>query len=105
MNIRTRGLLGFVGFGALFGLIVFWYANPEFYPFSYHPVGPAAAIFIGAPGAFSAVGLIEFASGQPFYKLEETWQGLKWWQRGIWGTLFVVFGGAIAFSVVILALL
>lgn len=105
MEIRTRGLLAFIGFGAVFALIVFWFAYPEYYPFSHHPVGPAAAILIGAPGAFSAVGLIELASGQPFHKLEETWQTLKWWQRGIWGTLFVVFGGAIAFSVVLFALL
>jgi hypothetical protein len=105
MGVRTRGLLAFVGFGAAFALVVFWYAFPQYYPFNYHPVGPAAAILIGAPGALSAVGLIELASGRPFYKLEETWQALKWWQRGIWGTLFVIFGGAIAFSVVALALL
>ena len=105
MEVRTRGLLSFIGFGAAFALIVFWYAYPEYYPFSAHPVGPAAAILIGAPGALSLVGLIEFASGQPFYKLEEIWQQLKWWQRGIWGTLFVVFGGAIAFAIVALALL
>ena len=105
MSVRTRGLLSFLGFGAAFAVIVFWYAFPEHYPFDYHPVGPGAAILIGAPGAFSAVGLIELLSGQPFYKLEEIWQNLKWWQRGIGGTLFVIFGGAIAFSVVALALI
>lgn len=105
MNVRIRGLLIFLGFGSLFALIVFWFAHPQFYPFSHRPAGIAAATFIGAPGAFSAVGLIEFASGQPFHQLEEIWQNLKWWQRGIWGTLFIIFGGAIVFSVIALALI
>jgi hypothetical protein len=105
MSVRTRGLLAFTGFGVLFFLMIFWYAFPEYYPLDYIPVGPKAAILIGVSGALSAVGLIELTSGRPFHKLEEIWQSLKWWQRGIWGSLFVVFGGAIVFSVVVLVLI
>ncbi len=105
MEVRIRGLISFVAFGLIFGLIVFWFAYPNFYPFDYMPTGPGAAILIGAPGALSAVGLIELTSGKPFHQIEEIWQSLKWWQRGIWGTLFVVIGGAIAFAIVLLALL
>lgn len=103
MSIRIRGFLSLIFFGAAFALILFWYANPDSYPFDYIPIGIGAVALIAGPGALAFIGLIEVLTGQPFYKVEESWQNLKWWQRGIGGTLFVLVGGAIAFGVVIYA--
>jgi len=102
MSTRKRGLLSLICFGVFFTLFAYWIANPDSYPFSYYPVGIGAAILIAAPGAGAIIGLIELTTGMPFYKLEESWANLKGWQRAIGGTLIVLVGGTVLFTVIAL---
>jgi len=102
MSIRIRGLLYLIGFGSLFALIAYWLANPESYPFDHYPAGLGGALIIGAPGVGAIIGLIELSTGEPFYKLEESWANLKTWQRAVGGTLIVLVGGAIIFTIIAL---
>ena len=100
MSTRQRGLIYLIGFGGVFVLFAYWIANPDSYPFDYYPVGIFGALAIGTPGAGAVIGLIELTTGQPFYKLEESWANLKGWQRAIGGTLIVLIGGASLFTVI-----
>jgi len=100
MSTRLRGLLLFIVFGGLFGLFAYWIANPKSYPFDYYPAGIGGALIIGMPGAAAIIGLLELTTGKPFYKLEESWANLKGWQRAIGGTLIVLVGGAVVFTVI-----
>lgn len=102
MDTRQRGLVVLLIGGAIFSLFAYWIAVPTQYPFSHYPAGVGGALLIGAPGCAAIVGLIELSTGQPFYKVEEAWAALKWWQKALGGLLIVVFGGAIAFTLVAL---
>ena len=105
MSVRTRGLLYLIAGGGIFALFAYWISNPEAYPFSVYPAGLGGALLIGAPGAGAVIGLVELVSGKPFYKVEEAWAGLSGLQRFFGGTLIVLVGGAVAFTVVAVAIL
>lgn len=100
MSVRTRGLLYLIVGGSLFGLFAFWIANPASYPFSVYPAGIGGALAIGAPGAGAVIGLIELVSGKPFHQVEDAWAGLSGLQRFVGGTLIVLVGGAVVFTVI-----
>ena len=100
MSVRTRGLLYLIAGGSIFALFAFWIANPESYPFSVYPAGIGGALAIGAPGAGAIIGLIELVSGKPFHQVEDAWAGLSGLQRLLGGTLIVLGGGAVVFTVI-----
>ncbi len=100
MSVRTRGLLYLLIGGGVFALFAFWIANPEHYPFAYDPTGIGGALLIGAPGAGAIIGLIELVSGKPFHKVEESWAELSGLQRFLGGTLIVLVGSAVIFTVI-----
>ena len=84
MNIRLRGLsLSFIG-GALFGLIAYWISHPLSFPFSSHPTGTGAVMFIGATGAAAFIGLVECATGRSFRDVKASWAALSRQQRFLW---------------------
>ena len=105
MSVRARGLLLFLGGGSIFALFAYWIANPESYPFSVYPAGVGGALAIGAPGAAAIVGLVELASGQPFYRIEEAWANLSGLQRFFGGVAIVLVGGAVVFTALAVAIL
>jgi hypothetical protein len=100
MDIRLRGVLEFVAGGMVFGLFAYWIAHPASYPFDYYPAGPGGAILIAAPGGVAFVGLVEMLTGRPFVEIEAAWANLGGLKKFIYGTLFVIFGGAAAFVIV-----
>ena len=104
MSVRLRGLLTFVLGGGIFGLIAYWIANPDAYPFSVYPAGISGAIAIGAPGAAAIIGLIELLSGRSFRQIEDSWAELSGVQRFFGGIAIVVVGGAVVFTAVAVAL-
>jgi len=105
MSVRIRGLLYLISGSSIFGLVAYWIANPESYPFSVYPAGIGGAIAIGAPGAIALVGLIELVSAKPFYEIEDAWANLSGLQRFFGGTLIVLVGGAVVFTALAVALL
>jgi hypothetical protein len=93
MNIRTRGMLQFLGSGVVFATALWWFmAAQQRNPGGALPGGPFGLIVLAAPGGFAAAGLVQWISGVPFSELSEKWNSLKGWQRGVFGTL-VFFGG------------
>ena len=105
MSVRLRGFLIAVACGIACATLAYWIANPETYPFAYYPAGIGGAILVGAPGAGVIVGLIELFSGQPFYKVEEAWGRITGWRKFLFSLLIVLIGGAIAFTIVGVAVL
>lgn len=93
MSIRHRGLLVFLLCGGIFSVIVYWIANPSTYPFDFYPAGPGGALLIGAPGGLAIIGLLELASGKPFYQLEAAWASLKMWQQALFGFCIIAVAG------------
>lgn len=57
-------------------------------------------MLIGIPGAAAVIGLVEFASGRAFRELEATWASLTRVKRFYLGSLLVIVGGAVAFTIV-----
>jgi len=100
MPIQLRGLLIAVACGLVFGTQMYWIANPEAYPFAYYPAGIGGVILLATPGAGVIVGLIELFSGQPFYQVEEAWGRISGWRKFLFSLLIVLIGGAIAFTIV-----
>jgi hypothetical protein len=105
MTIRLRGLLQFLGSGALFALVVWWLAARHARDPSHALAGnPFDAIALATPGGFSLAGLVQAVSGVPFAELSDQWNALAGWQRGVYGVgifvaaCVVVFGGLLAFA-------
>ena len=57
-------------------------------------------MLIGIPGAVAVIGLVEFTSGRAFRELEATWASLTRLKRFFFGSLLVIVGGAVAFTIV-----
>jgi hypothetical protein len=80
---RRKGLLklgiGIVGAAAMFFLTM--YIRQRGYL-----IGPKGGILFAIPGAFGLAGLLELATGRKFSEISDWWDGLKGWQRGVYGT-------------------
>ncbi|OYU44978.1 MAG: hypothetical protein CFE44_10000 [Burkholderiales bacterium PBB4] len=57
---------------------------------------------MGLPGAFALAGLIELVTGSEFQKLSGAWDGLKSWQRGIFGIVVVLLSFSLMMSCVVI---
>jgi hypothetical protein len=100
LSIRIRGfLLALLG-GTIFSLIAYWISHPSSYPFSHFPAGPGGALLIGIPGAVAVIGMVECVSGRALRELELTWASLNGLKRFFLGSLLVIVGGAIAFTII-----
>ncbi|MBU2709358.1 hypothetical protein KCM76_25405 [Zooshikella marina] len=87
VSIRNKGLKKFVlgmlaGFVA--GLFLYWLRKQGYVLNSF------AMIVIAAPAAWGLVGLLEMVTSRPFSEMEDWWNGLRGWQRGVLGLLIVV---------------
>ena len=92
--IRATGSKNlFTGIVALFAVsgFVYWLQLQGYSPNSFALMGLAAPVAIGL------VGFLEVLMNRPFSEMEEWWNNLKGWQRGVLG-LFVVI---LAFSLLI----
>ncbi len=52
--------------------------------------GPIAMVGLAIPFVPLFGGIIEVITGIPFFELARRWDNLKGWQRGLYGTTFVV---------------
>jgi hypothetical protein len=93
-SIRKKGTKKLaIGIFSLIGVsyFVYWLQQQGYTPNSFALIG------LGAPVAIGLVGLLEVAMNRPFSEMEEWWDDLKGWQRGILGVLVVI----LAFAVLI----
>jgi hypothetical protein len=44
----------------------------------------------GASGVYLFIGLVEVITNKPFFYWGQKWMALKAWQRGVFGTLFLL---------------
>ena len=99
MNIRTRGMLQFLGAGALFGLTLWWFSQAyEAHDEGMSHMGPWGIVAICTPGGFAAAGLLQWITGTPFSEMSKKWDALAGWQRGVYGTLVFVGGLVLLFG-------
>ena len=97
-NIRQRRIKGLVklGIGMLGAAAMFVLAL--YLQNTGYQIGPKAGILLAIPGAFGLAGLLELVTGKKFSEISAWWDGLKGWQRGVYGTAaFLV----IAFIVIV----
>jgi len=95
LSIRKKGLGKMVtGFLALIGAsyFVFWLQTKGYSPNSFAMIG------LGAPAAIGLVGLLEVLMNRPFSEMEQWWNGLRGWQRGLLGMLVVILAIALLFG-------
>jgi len=103
MDVRTKGLLKFIGGGILFAFALSvtlqnQLADPE------HGGGLFKMIAMATPGAFAIIGFFELLTGLEFLHIAKKWDDLRGWQRGILGFLVValsivlLMGGMILFA-------
>ena len=87
-SIRKNGFkklaLGTAALVAVFWFVL-WLQHQGYSPNSF------ALIALGAPVAIGFVGLLEIIVNRPFSEMEEWWNNLKGWQRGVLGLLVVIF--------------
>lgn len=94
-SARRKGLLRL-----LIGVAVFIPLLAVLVYFSQHANHLLVPIGLLLPGAYAFAGLAELITGVPFPELARRWDELQGWQRGIYGTLLVLFGAAVVFSVI-----
>lgn len=86
-SIRKNGFkklaLGTAALVAVFWFVL-WLQRQGYSPNSF------ALIALGAPVAIGFVGLLEITVNRPFSEMEEWWNNLKGWQRGVLGLLVVI---------------
>lgn len=83
-NNRLKKLaLGAIALVAVFWFVL-WLQRQGNTPNSFALIG------IGAPVAIGLVGLLEIIVNRPFSEMEEWWNNLKGWQRGVLGLLVVI---------------
>jgi len=86
-SIRNQGtkklIVGFVA-GIIAAYFLYWIDKNGY------RLNGFALITIAGPAAWGLVGLLEVIMNRPFSEMEDWWDSLKGWQRGIIG-LFVVF--------------
>ena len=86
-SIRKKGLVKMAtGFLALIGAgyFVYWLQTQGYSPNGFAMIG------LGAPAAIGLVGLLEVLMNRPFSEMEDWWNGLRGWQRGVLGMLVVI---------------
>lgn len=99
MSIRLRGLLQFLGSGAVFAALLFWLASQYTASPNYQlPGGLFSMLVMMAPGGFAIAGLIQLISGVPFSELSDKWDSLKGWQRGVFGVAIFAFVAILLFG-------
>ncbi len=95
MNIRSKGLLKFIGGSLVFVLVL---ANlPKDAGGAITNIGPAKAALMAIPGVFALMGLVESVTASKFGELAQKWDTLKGWQRGVLGTLVAMLALALMF--------
>jgi uncharacterized membrane protein YagU involved in acid resistance len=107
VNVRLKGLLKSLGYGAVFATIF-----PHIYDKvlgspakdSFFKLKVASLIAMSFPGAFALAGFIEAVTGLPFTQLSKAWNGLTAWQRGLYGLLAVTVASVVIFFVLALVL-
>jgi hypothetical protein len=96
-SIRKKGTkklaIGAVAMVAV-SYFVYWLQLQGYSPNSFALIG------LGAPVAIGLVGLLEVLMNRPFSEMEEWWNALKGWQRGILGLMVVI----LAFALLIAAM-
>lgn len=96
-SIRKRGIKKLI-VGAIAGLIVgyfvYWLQLQGYSPKGY------ALIVLGAPVAWGFVGLLEVLMNRPFSEMEEWWNSLKGWQKGVIGLVVTAIAFAIAIGAI-----
>jgi hypothetical protein len=98
LPIRLKGLLHFLGFGAVVAVALWWLIAQRVDRPGVISSGWSPWLYVlMVPGGIALAGLVQFVSGVPFSQLSERWDGLKGWQRGIFGVL--IFLAAIALLV------
>jgi ribosomal protein L37AE/L43A len=90
--IRLRGLLMFVGGGIVY-VYLFLYTQRvggidkvE----NANNGGLFAGLLFSVPGVIAMIGLFELASGAPIDTAMEWWDGLRGWQRGLYGIAAII---------------
>ena len=93
-SIRKNGsvkiALGTIAF-LVISFFVYWLQTEGYSPNGFALIG------LGAPIAWGLVGLLEVVMNRPFSEMEEWWNALKGWQRGLIGISVVI----IAFTLLI----
>ena len=98
MTIRQKGIVKLVLGSALFATVLLWVYRTGGNS-SHHFYEPT---LMALPGAFAAVGFIEFVTGTSFSKFAFAWNGLKGWQRGVFGVGFLLVGTVVVIAVICL---
>ena len=101
MNIRTRGILQFLGSGLAFGTWLWMFSGTQGSTTGHNgetPGGPLAPFFMAATGGFAAAGLLQAITGTPFSEMSEKWNALERWQRGLYGLLVFISGLVLLFG-------
>jgi hypothetical protein len=92
ISVRKRGirrfLLGFAA-GVAAGFFLYWLQQQGYMLNSF------AMIAVATPAAWGLVGLLEIITNRPFSEMEDWWNGLRGWQRGILGLFVVIFAFAL----------
>lgn len=97
-GIRRKGLLRFVLSAAVFALGVGYVLFIG--PHSHEEWDMGDLLIFAVPGGYALVGLIEMITGVPFSNLARKWDDLKGWQRGVLGTLIVIFASGLILGAV-----
>lgn len=99
-SIRKKGSKKLM-FGAIAGVIaayfVYWLQLQGYSPNGFALIG------LGAPAAWGLVGLLEVLINRPFSEMEDWWNGLRGWQRGVIGLCVAVFAFAMMIGCIALA--
>ena len=93
-SIRRKGFVKLaIGAVALIAVsfFVYWLQQQGYTPNSF------ALIALGTPVAIGLVGMLEVLMNRPFSEMEDWWNNLKGWQRGVLGVFVVI----VAFAVLI----
>lgn len=80
MNVRTKGLLKIAAGGVVFIFTFFIVA-------AVGKLNLFKMLVMAAPIAYALQGFIEFIAGVDFWHISKKWDELRWWQRGILGTI------------------
>ena len=94
MTIRQKGIVKLVVGSIIFSVILYWvYRTGDQNSHHFYEL-----TLMALPGAYALVGLIESITGISFFRFAEAWNQLKGWQRGVFGTAFLlVFSVALFF--------
>jgi hypothetical protein len=101
ISIRKKARLKAIGGSIAIALLIAWLMQQQ--GLGEQRGGMLYGIFyliaIGTPGAYALVGILELITGTPFTQLSARWDSLKWWQRGVLGTVVIMIALLITFIV------